>query len=99
MQKATSPKRKSFSLYAIASTVVVTAGAVGAILAGVTPANAANLVAKPDAQIAVFMVPLTLLVLALMIEVARFVLRGTLPVEAPAPRPTRQYWSPGRNEG
>lgn len=99
MHKSTSPKRKSFKLYALASTAIVSFGAAGALIAGVTPANAASLANQPDTQIAVFMVPLTILVLAIMFEVARFALRGTLPVEAPARRPTRAYWSPGRSEG
>lgn len=99
MHKSTSPKRKSFRLYAIASTVLVTAGSVAALIAGVTPASAASLANQVDTQIAVFMVPLTLLVLAILFEVARIALRGALPVEAPMRRPARTYWSPGRGEG
>jgi hypothetical protein len=99
MHKSTSPKRKSFRLYAIASTVLVTAGSIAALIAGVTPATAATLANHVDTQIAVFMVPLTLLVLAILFEVTRIAMRGTLPVEAPARRPARTYWSPGRGEG
>ena len=99
MHESTSTKRKSFRLYALATSAVLVTGVVGALVAGVTPANAASLANQPDTQIAVFMVPLTILVLAIMFEVARFALRGTLPVEAPARRPTRAYWSPGRSEG
>ena len=99
MQKATSPKRKSFSLYAIVSATLIAGGTLAAILAGVTPANAAELATQPDAQIMVFMVPLTLLVLAMLFEVARFALRGALPVEAPAATTLPRYWTPGRDEG
>jgi hypothetical protein len=99
MHKSTSPKRKSFKLYAIASTVLVTSGSVAALVAGVTPATAANLATQPDTQIAVFMVPLTILVLAIMFEVTRFALRGHLPAEAPLRRQARRHWSPGRGEG
>lgn len=54
---------------------------------------AANVVSQPDAQVAVFMVPLTLLVLVMLFEVARFARRGKLPVHAPARRrPLR--WDP-----
>jgi len=98
MHKSTSPKRKSFRLLAIASTVVLAGGSVAALMAGVTPATAATLAHQPDTQIAVFMVPLTLLVLAIMFEVTRFALRGTLPVEAPLRPTTRLNWAQGRGE-
>ena len=89
MHKSTSPKRKSFNFYTIASALLVTGGGAAALMAGVSPAEAADLVKQPDAQIAVFMVPLTLLVLALLFEVTRMVLRGNVPVEAPVPSPRR----------
>lgn len=99
MHKSTSPKRKSFRLYAVVSTVLVAAGSAAALVAGVTPATAATLATQVDTQIAVFMVPLTLLVLAIMFEVTRFAWRGNLPAEAPLRRQPRRYWSPGRGEG
>ncbi|UJW86797.1 hypothetical protein [Devosia sp. SL43] len=99
MHKTTSPKRKSFRLYAIVSTVVVTAGSMAALIAGVTPASAASLATQVDTQIAVFMVPLTLLVLAILFEATRIALRGALPAEAPTRRQIRSYWSPGQGEG
>lgn len=83
MHKSTSPKRKSFNIYTVASAFLVIGGSAAALMAGVTPAEAANLVKQPDAQIAVFMVPLTLLVLAMIYEVTRMVLRGNVPVELP----------------
>lgn len=99
MHKSTSTKRNSFRLYAIVSTVVVAFGSMAALIAGVSPATAANLATQPDTQIAVFMVPLTILVIAILFEVARIALRGALPVEAPLRRPARSHWSPGQNEG
>ena len=99
MHKSTSSKRKSFRLYAIASTAVVGLGSVAALIAGVTPATAANLATQPDTQIAVFMVPLTILVVAILFEAARIVLRGALPAEAPLRRTPRTLWSPGQGEG
>ena len=98
MHKSTSPKRKSFRRVAIATTALVTGGAAAALMAGVTPATAANLASQPDTQIAVFMVPLTILVLAVLFEVTRFVLRGSLPVEAPVRPRASRHWSTGRSE-
>ena len=99
MHKSTSPKRKSFRLYAIASTAIVAVGSVAALIAGVSPATAANLATQPDTQIAVFMVPLTILVIAILFEAARIAFRGALPAEAPVRRPARHHWSPGKDEG
>lgn len=99
MHKSTSPKRKSFKLYAIASSATLALGATGALVAGVTPANAASLAHQVDPQIAAFMVPLTILLFAILYEAGRIALRGNLPVEAPAHRTARRYWSPGRGEG
>lgn len=89
MHKSTSPRRKSFRLMAVLG-AFGSAFIAGALIAGVSPAQAANFASQPDTQIAVFMVPLTLLVLVLLFEVARFAWRGTLPAQAPAraPRPT-----------
>lgn len=97
MHKSTSPKRKSFNLYAVASALLVIGGSAAGLMAGVTPAEAANLVKQPDAQIAVFMVPLTLLVLAMMFEVTRMVMRGKVPAEAPVARPKRPPLSQKRS--
>lgn len=75
--------------YAIATALLSIAGAVAAVVAGVTPAAAANLAHEADTQIAVFMVPLTILVLAIMFEVTRMVVRGNVPAELPAARNRR----------
>lgn len=99
MHKSTSPKRKSFRLYAIVSTAIVALGSIAALMAGVSPATAANLATQPDTQIAVFMVPLTILLVAILFEAARIALRGALPAEAPVRRPIRHHWSPGHDEG
>lgn len=87
MHLSTSPKRKSFKLMAVLGTFGAGLAATGAFVTGVTPARAASFATQPDTQIAVFMVPLTLLVLVLLFEVTRFVWRG---VPAPAPRPNRR---------
>jgi hypothetical protein len=91
-------KRKTFWRVALASTLVVTGATATALLAGVTPATAANLANQPDTQIAVFMVPLTLLVLVLLFEVTRFAVRGTLPAEAPAKSRNGRYWNSRRRD-
>lgn len=92
MHKSTSPKRKSFRLVAVF-------GAIGAALSttalaiGVTPAQAADFAAQPDTQIAIFMVPLTLLVLVLLFEVARFIWRVPLPAQNPVRPARRPDWA------
>ena len=68
---------------------VLTLGAAAALFAFVSPAVAADLARQPDLQVAVFIVPLTLLIAALLFEVARFVWRGKLPAETPV-RPLRR---------
>lgn len=90
MQKSASPRRKRVRVLAAFGTLTATLVPAGALLAGVTPAQAANFANQPDTQVAVFMVPLTILVLALLFEVARFLRRQPLPVPAPTrpPRPT-----------
>jgi hypothetical protein len=95
MHVSTSTKRKSFRFYVVASAFLVIAGATAALMAGVTPATAASLASQADTQIAVFMIPLTLLVLAMIYEVARFALRDALPADAP-PAPISRPWTPDR---
>jgi len=66
------------------------------LLAGVSPTQAANIASQPDTQVAIFMVPLTLLLLVLLFEAARFVWRGLPPAQPPrAPRPTD--WAQSRD--
>ncbi len=84
MHTSSSAKRKKFTPYAIATSALLLAGAAAGLVAGVTPATAARLAQQPDTQIAVFMIPLTLLVLAVMFEVTRMVLHGAVPAELPA---------------
>lgn len=60
-----------------------------ALALGVTPAMAAEFARQPDAWIAAFLAPTVLLVLALIVETARFVTRGAMP-PARAPRPRRR---------
>ncbi|GEM_PF-469315 len=92
MHISTSPRRKSFRLVAVFG-AIGTALSAAALMIGVTPAQAASFAAQPDTQIAVFMVPLTLLVLAMLFEVARFAWRAPLPAQAPARPRRRPDWS------
>lgn len=96
MHKSTSPRRKSFTLLAVLGTMMLVLGPAVALIAGVTPAQAANIASQADTQVAVFMVPLTLLVLVLLFEVARFVRRGTLPAQSIPRRQRRPDWTPQR---
>lgn len=80
MHKSASSRRKKIGFFAAFG--LLTAAAIpAALISGVTPAQAANLAHQPDTQVAVFMVPLTLLVLVLLFEAARFVRRGKLPAQ------------------
>lgn len=99
MHKSTSPGRKSFRLLALAGTALLGLGTGVAFIAGVTPATAATLASQPDTQIAVFMIPLTLLVSVLLFEVAFIALRGKVPAEVPVRRQRSLNWAPGKNEG
>ena len=99
MHKSTSTRRKSFGPYAVASALLLAAGSAGALVIGVTPASAAQLATQPDTQIAVFMVPLLILVAAMLLEVGRVVLRGNLPAGVPARRTAPRLLSSGRGEG
>ncbi|MBJ3783517.1 hypothetical protein [Devosia sediminis] len=96
MQISTSARRKGFRLLAVFGALGVAVAAASTFVDTVTPAEAASFVQQPDMQVAVFMVPLTLLVLLMIFEVARVCLRGALPVQAPrAPRPTD--WAEARD--
>ena len=89
MHISTSAKRKGFRLLTVIGALGAAVIAASTVVDRVTPARAADFVLQPDMQVAVFMIPLTLLVLALLFEVARFTWRGKLPVQEPrAPRPT-----------
>lgn len=96
MHISTSPRRKTFRLVALLGALLVGLGTAAALIAGVSPARAAHFAGQPDTQVAVFMVPLTLLLLVLLFEVARFVRRGTLPAQSPARRVRSTDWSSGR---
>ena len=93
MHISTSPRRKSFTLLAVMGTFTLALAAALAFIAGVTPARAATIANQADTQVAVFMVPLTLLVLVLLFEVARFVRRDAIPAETQPRRQRRPDWS------
>jgi len=80
MHISTSPRRRKVGLIALFGLLVAALVPV-ALIAGVSPARAANIASQADTQVAVFMVPLTLLLLAMLFEAARFVRRGALPAQ------------------
>ena len=89
MHISTSTRRKGFRLLTVIGALGAVVIAASTLVGNITPDQVARFVQQPDIQVAVFMVPLTLLVLALIFEVARICLRGTPPVQAPpAARPT-----------
>lgn len=77
---------------ALAAGLAASLGLASAFLAGVTPALAADLASQPDTQVAIFMVPLTILITTMLFEAGRFVWRNRIPVPAPA-RQRRTDWS------
>lgn len=89
MHSSTSPRRKRFKLLAALGTCTALFGAVAALAASISPARAANIASQADTQVAVFMVPLTLLVLIMLIEAVRFVRRGALPAKVIVRKPHR----------
>jgi hypothetical protein len=92
MQLSTSFGRKSFRRGIAFAAVLAFLGAVGAALTfGAGPRIAAEFAAQPDTQIAVFMVPVTILIAAMMFEVGKFVWRGRIPAETKPSR--RLHWS------
>ena len=72
--------------------------AASTIVDSISPARAASFARQPDTQVAVFLIPLSLVVLVLIFEVARFTWRGTPPAQEPrSPRPTD--WALGSDAG
>ncbi|MBE7732380.1 hypothetical protein [Devosia faecipullorum] len=98
MHISASPRRRKIGLIALFG-ILVPVSAAMALMAGITPALAADIARQPDTQVAVFMVPLTLLVLALLFEAARFIRRGALPAQSSV-RPARPlHWPQDRRKG
>lgn len=98
MHKSTPRGRKGLRYLAALGSLAAIAGGAAALIGGVSPAWAANVASQPDTQVAVFMVPLTLLVLVLLFEAARFAWRGALPAQAPVRKPPRTRLSSPRRE-
>ena len=93
MQISTSPKPKSFRRRVAAASVVSGLGAIGAAVAlSVSPARAADFASQPDTQIAVFMIPVTLLIGLMLFEVCRFAWRNRIPASTEPTRKRRMVW-------
>lgn len=97
--QSTSRKPISFKAYAVVSALLAAAGAAVTVFASVAPAAAASLTQSSDAQIAVFLVPLAVLMATVVFEVIRFALRHGLPQEKLANARLPRGWSPGAGEG
>ena len=93
MQLLSSRGRKGLKVkVALTAGFTAALGLASAFLAGVTPSLAADLASQPDTQVAIFMVPLTILILTMLFEAGRFVWRNRIPASAPA-RQRRTDWS------
>jgi len=90
VSSARRPFRVRFFL--VAALALVAVAAIAGLALALAPASLGQLVHEPDAQVAVFMVPLTLLVLAMLVEATRIVWQGKLPAPAPARR-RRSHWA------
>lgn len=86
------PFRVRFLL--LAGLALLIAVAIAALALGPVPADLARLAHQPDAQVAIFLVPLTLLVMGILFEAMRISWHGRLPGEVPARRRARSPWTP-----
>ncbi|MBJ6986764.1 hypothetical protein [Devosia sp. MC521] len=89
MQKSASPKSKNRRVFTLAGISLLSLAAIAAVtVSGVSPANLAQ---QADTQIAVFLIPVALLMAVMLYEAARFVMAGPLPARVTAPkRPARR---------
>jgi len=79
LSSTTPAKPKSFNLFYLLSLIAVALTSALTIYASIAPQNAVALTRGFDTRVAVFMVPLGLLMLATIGEVVRVSLRGSLP--------------------
>jgi hypothetical protein len=66
-------------------------------LSATSPGFAARIANDPETQVAVFLIPVTMLFLLMMFEVGRFVWRDRIPAALP-PRRRRTHWSEAQRE-
>lgn len=99
MHKSTSEQRNSFKRHVAVNLAVGGLGVLGTVLVGAVPVNAAESAIPFNGRVAVFMVPLAMLIFAILFEVARVAWRGPLPEQAPERRTASRYWQAGRDEG
>jgi len=99
MPRTTLSRSKSFiACYALAAAVVaLTSGA--AIYASISPSGAASLIGGIDTQVALFLVPLAVLMFAIIAEVLHATLRGVTPARIDRPARPIRHWTPGHGEG
>jgi FtsH-binding integral membrane protein len=99
MQSTTPSRPKSFiAYYAVAlALVALTSGA--AVFANMAPQSAASLTRHIDTQVALFLVPLAVLMFAIIAEVLYVTFRGVTPAVAKKPVRSIRHWTPGHGEG
>jgi hypothetical protein len=99
MSQTTQSRPKSFiAIYALAAVLVAFASAL-AIYAHVAPGQVTFLPADFDAQVALFLVPLAVLMFAIIAEVLHATLKGSAPLMSEIPTRSIRQWTPGRGEG
>jgi hypothetical protein len=99
MQNSMPSRPKSFTAYyAIAlALVALTSGA--AVFANMAPERAASLTGRIDTQVALFLVPLAVLMFAVIVEVLYATFKGVTPAMAQKPVRSIRHWTPGHGEG
>jgi hypothetical protein len=97
MKESTRNRPKSFKVYYLASAFAVAVTAVLAVVGSLRPSLV--LPGGVETEVAVFLVPLALLLIALLAEAAHAAWRGAAPLD-PVPQVRRiSQWAPGRGEG
>jgi uncharacterized membrane-anchored protein len=94
MPKVTQARRKSFSIYGVASFLLLALVGGAAVFATVEPARAASLTSQIDTELAAFLVPIGLLALVMMMEVTRFAFTRKLPGTGDAAARPIRAWAP-----
>ena len=92
MQASTTSRPKSFRRAIVVVAGLAALGATALSLSGVTPAMASELAQEPEVQMAVFLVPLILLMAVMLFEATRMIWRNRIPATAPARRRRHKHW-------
>lgn len=99
MHKTTQNRPKSFTVIYVIALAFVAMTCALAVLADTVPGVVAPLLHGVDTEVAVFVVPLAMLMFAIIAEVVHVSLSGSLPDDARAKARAVRAWAPGRGEG